>query len=1589
MLASWFVKLPLRTVLIVPFVLPTVAAVGLVGYLSYKSGQQVVEDFANQLMEEVEKRISDRLDSYLQTPQQVVAANHLAWQQGTLDITDLEKVRQHLWQQMTLHPSLTGNFFFDDRGQLVAYGGIFSHEASVQMRKANEENLPMGRRFFMKMGNDDPGQRKSYLVDSKGKPNKMFYKLADDFRKLPFYISAKAAGKQMWTPIIVYRRVVPTLGMLAAAPVHNAAGEFQGVFTSDFMLADLSTFLNQLHFSSSGQAFIIERSGNLVATSTLETPYVLSPDGKPERLHSAISKDARTREIARQLEQRFGNFPKVQNTQQLSVISPGKKLFVRVVPYRDKYGLDWLIILTVPESDFMARINENTRLTILLCIATLIITSGIGVLTAWSITQPIIRLNAALRHLSKGEFTGNIPVIDAKEVGELTESFNQMTQVLSEYKHTLETQVRERTEALQRSEAQINAFFAAAPVGMGIVNKQLRFVKVNQVLAAIANLKMEEKIGKTIREVVPQKIVDKIEPLYQQVLATGKPILNLETSGEVPSMRGTQCYWIVSYFPIFTADSSPDGVGVVVVDMSDRKRAESELRESKRLIEQVTESTSAILYIFDLVQQRNVYVNSQIERLLGYSSEEIQAMGNNLFPMLIHPEDLPRVKQSQVDLQSRSDKEWMEIEYRMRDKQGNWHWLYSRDRILTRTASGQPAQTLGTATDITDRKLAEAALRESEQKFSTIFHASPDPVWMATLSEGRCLNVNDSFVKFVEYPDEEIIGKTCVELKLWDKIEDLHRFRQALKSEGKLENFEVVFRTQSRQARTVLISATVSQINNQDCVIGLLKDITDRKQLELALQTSEVRLRSVLNNAPAFISGVRLADNDRWEYEYFSPGIEAICGNSGEEIAADPLLLLSLVVPEDFETIVNPTLKRFFTPNFATTIEYRLRHKNGSIRWVANSLNTYWDQTTQSWYGTGIIIDITDRKLAEEALQQIEFRLQQLAAASPGVIYTVVEDPNGPARYDYLSPVFEEIHEIPVTEALKNAAITFNQIHPDDRPDYQQTVAKALKTWDLFRHEWRIITPSGKIKWIQANSRPQRRENGEIVWHGIVLDVTDRKLVEETLRITLTRLQNLATAAPGVLYSVVLHPNDSLEFEYINRGVEKIHEISVEQVLEDAKSIVIHQMHPDDRPGYFDALAHSRETLEIFKHEWRIVTPSGKIKWLQANSQPELRENGDVCWHGIVQDISDYKQFEVELSQAKEAAEAANRAKSTFLANMSHELRTPLNAIIGFAQLMSENKVFPPEHRENLNIINRSGKHLLTLINDMLDMATIEAYRITLNEAEFNLNQLLDDLQKLFYLKAKDKKLQFNFYQDIRIPEYVISDEIKLRQILINLISNAIKFTDVGGVIVRVRVKTEEGDQQDGDQKTFSPSLSLFFEIEDTGCGIPEHELQSIFEPFLQTRRGKQSQEGTGLGLSISRNFTQLMGGEITVKSQVGCGSTFNFEIKVGLVEPFSIKLNEQLEVGSLFDAISAESSSTTSEDRVLNPVEFAALPPSLVARLEQATIQASWQAIYHIIQEISPINPQLAEKIHDLVKLFDYAEILTAIDRSKTIKNG
>ncbi|MBD1810024.1 AAA family ATPase [Microcoleus sp. FACHB-SPT15] len=405
------------------------------------------------------------------------------------------------------------------------------------------------------------------------------------------------------------------------------------------------------------------------------------------------------------------------------------------------------------------------------------------------------------------------------------------------------------------------------------------------------------------------------------------------------------------------------------------------------------------------------------------------------------------------------------------------------------------------------------------------------------------------------------------------------------------------------------------------------------------------------------------------------------------------------------------------------------------------------------------------------------------------------------------------------------------------------------------------------------------------------------------------------------------------------------------------------QPYPKEQIPLLRALQGDRSAVDDME-----IHQGNKIIPIESRGTPIFDENGNIAYAiAAFTDITKRRQAEI--------------AKSTFIAQMSHELRTPLNAILGFAQLMGNSSYLPPEHQENLNVIARSGEHLLTLINQVLDLSKIEAGRMTLNEANFDLYRLLNDLENLFQLKANNKGLHLLFERTVEVPQYVRTDEVKLRQVLINLLSNAIKFTTAGRVLVRVISVMDNGSLVEGNgQESTNHQLpitnyQLHFEIEDTGVGIVPEELDSIFKAFVQAKADRKFQEGTGLGLTIARSFVQLMGGDISVNSQVGKGTVFKFDIAVSRIETVDIN-SQQLTSRALAPEPSPQSDRLSSAD-VLTPAALAALPPDLVANLHQAILALDIERIETCITQIRELNAPVAGAIALLTKGFKYKQLL------------
>ena len=401
--------------------------------------------------------------------------------------------------------------------------------------------------------------------------------------------------------------------------------------------------------------------------------------------------------------------------------------------------------------------------------------------------------------------------------------------------------------------------------------------------------------------------------------------------------------------------------------------------------------------------------------------------------------------------------------------------------------------------------------------------------------------------------------------------------------------------------------------------------------------------------------------------------------------------------------------------------------------------------------------------------------------------------------------------------------------------------------------------------------------------HGELLvlameDVTERRRSEADLKAIETYAQNIVDTVREPLLIL----DATLRVRSANRAFYQTFHVSPDET----EGRLIYELGngqwdiPDLRTLLEDIVPKS-SVFDDFELEHTFPVIGRRVMLLNARKL-QAGHHGELLVLAM-EDVTERRRVEEEVAKATEAAEAANRAKSAFLANMSHEIRTPMNAILGFSQLLLRDENLDARQSQYLETINRSGEHLLALINDILEMSKIEAGRTTLNPTTFDLPAMLNDVEMMFRVRTDAKKLSFFVELIGDVPRYIVSDINKLRQVFINVLGNAVKFTERGGISMRVRADRRSAT---------GPCLRV--EVEDTGPGISADELGKLFRHFEQTKTGQQAGTGTGLGLAISREFVRLMGGDITLTSEVGKGSIFAIQLPLNESEAQAIRPIEQ-----------------------------------------------------------------------------------------------
>ena len=518
--------------------------------------------------------------------------------------------------------------------------------------------------------------------------------------------------------------------------------------------------------------------------------------------------------------------------------------------------------------------------------------------------------------------------------------------------------------------------------------------------------------------------------------------------------------------------------------------------------------------------------------------------------------------------------------------------------------------------------------------------------------------------------------------------------------------------------------------------------------------------------------------------------------------------------------------------------------------------------------------DIAEGEQAKAALRASEARFHHMATNLPGgMIYQFVLHQDGTVGMPYISPSCRELYGLEPEEIQRNPALIMDMVHPDDRPAFDESIAESARTLQLWQWEGWVITKPGSLKWFQAAARPERQANGDILWDGFLMDRTARKRAEEERDQFFSLSIDMLCIAGFDGY-----------FKHLNPAWEKTLGFTNEELY---SKPFLEFVHADDRASTAAAAQQLSSTgTDVVSFENRYLCKDGTYKWLAWDSTT-LPAQGRI--YAVARDITPYKQAEQALQKAKEAAEAATRMKSEFLANMSHEIRTPLNGLIGMTELTLDSNL-TQEQREHLSMVRDSANALLDLLNDILDFSKIEAGKLELEAVPFSLHESFKRTLKPLALRASAKGLQLNYHISPSVPDMLLGDQVRLCQIIVNLVGNAIKFTSQGTVEVYV-----EEQSQPASSYALADTRDLHFVVTDTGIGIPPEKQRIIFESFTQADSSTTRRfGGTGLGLAISSQLVSLMHGSIWVESEVGRGSAFHFTASFGLLKEGAVQPVQQ-----------------------------------------------------------------------------------------------
>ncbi|WP_052670781.1 PAS domain S-box protein [Draconibacterium sediminis] len=1019
------------------------------------------------------------------------------------------------------------------------------------------------------------------------------------------------------------------------------------------------------------------------------------------------------------------------------------------------------------------------------------------------------------------------------------------------------TERKRAEEALQRNEALLNETGKIAKIGGWELNcTTMQQVWTDETFAIHdrEKSKYNPNSNEELSRFEPGS-KELIEPAFEAALTKGLPY-DLEV--EMTTVKGTRKWVRAVCTPILT-DGKVSKLKGMVQDITKRKQAERKLIKSEENFRNLFfDSPDAYLLIKD---GTFIECNKAAEKMLSGPRSDI--LGKT--PAMLSPEYQPDGRKSVVYAPRL-------IKETYRKGKNSFEWVHktldsiefiAQVNLSIVEISGEKI-VFTSWQDITERKQAEEKLFESEKRFATIFEDSPIAIALSSVTDGKIIMVNPSATDLFGLTTEEIIGHSTTELGLWANQEELQHFLETLSSGKQVSGMEAVLRLKSGEKREVLIWGESIVINNEPCMMAQIIDISERKEAEEQLREREAELSNAQD----------LAQMASWRYD-FATNQQTVSENYAKLFGFDETEavtfehFLSRVHPDDAWNM-NPDNYSFSPDAPPIVFDFRFNQNDGSVKWIqSNMVPDFKNGQLVALKGTNI--DITDKKNREEEIRLQNEKLNAIINSLPDKLF--VHDSEGTFLEAYTTN--PDGYIVPVNKFMgKNLSDVFPKKVAELNMKH---LRECLETKELITHEF-SVDYKGIYSHFEVRIVPFLDDKAI----RFVRDITQKKKDEQQLENYRLRLEELVeqrtrelrisqdklllTQQMTKLGSWEFHPeaNKAIWSEETYRIFERDPQNEAYTLDEFIASMVLKYREKAHRK-----IMKSIQKKKSVELNTKHITEKGNIRYLKVNGQAVLKNSEVDFFIGSMLDVTQEKLNQKKLNAAVKSAIAANKAKSIFLANMSHEIRTPLNSIIGFSELLY-NSVNDDKKRSQIESIRNSGRILLNIINDILDLSKVEAGKIVIQHEQLEVFKIVCEVGGMFEQKVAEKKLGLTIESltDLIVP--LMIDETRLRQILFNLVGNAVKFTEQGKIAIYIHHEEKKNGLVD-----------LQIRIKDTGIGIPEDQLDVIFEPFVQQQgQVQRNYGGTGLGLAISRRMAEAMGGRIDVQSVPGEGSEFTVLLK-------------------------------------------------------------------------------------------------------------